>query len=386
MKTLYLHIGTPKTGTSAIQELCVLNQETLNKKGYCYPVFKTSYAGFSKRRNGMFLQKSIYKDGVRQTEEEKKFFEENMNEVFHLFKTYDNVILSDEGIWAASYELRRSLWKDLKELGGSHDFAVKVIVYLRRQDVYMVSIWKQRVKGNALKKSDGDIPWEEYIANVPENLQLDYYAALERISAALGKENIIVRRYERGSFPDGLIQADFLKVIGLELTDEYVLEKETVNQSLSGNTCEIKRVVNTLEDITEKESLFLRRALLGYSRISEEAYPRSMFSVQEAKDFMEKFRQGNRKVAKEYMNEPDGELFEMSFPDAEKWEKDNPYMLDDVIRFAAESDISVLRRMEEENKALKDELKSLRTELDGLKNKLRHPLKTGIKILLKKRK
>ena len=111
-----------------------------------------------------------------------------------------------------------------------------------------------------------------------------------------------------------------------------------------------------------------------------------MFSVQEAKDFMEKFRQGNRKVAKEYMNEPDGELFEMSFPDAEKWEKDNPYMLDDVIRFAAESDISVLRRMEEENKALKDELKSLRTELDGLKNKLRHPLKTGIKILLKKRK
>ncbi|TGY97567.1 hypothetical protein E5329_04120 [Petralouisia muris] len=32
MKTLYLHIGTPKTGTSAIQIFCKDNQETLKKK------------------------------------------------------------------------------------------------------------------------------------------------------------------------------------------------------------------------------------------------------------------------------------------------------------------------------------------------------------------
>lgn len=39
MKTLYLHIGTPKTGTSAIQIFCKDNQETLKKQGYYYPIF-----------------------------------------------------------------------------------------------------------------------------------------------------------------------------------------------------------------------------------------------------------------------------------------------------------------------------------------------------------
>ena len=32
MKTLYLHVGTPKTGTCAIQELCTLNQGLLNSQ------------------------------------------------------------------------------------------------------------------------------------------------------------------------------------------------------------------------------------------------------------------------------------------------------------------------------------------------------------------
>lgn len=379
MKTLYVHIGTPKTGSSAIQEFCSVNRKLLESKGYCYPKFKNYYAGYSKRRNGLFLQKCIYQDGVRQIGEEEQRFQENMSIILRKFGTYDNVILSDEGIWAASYELRESLWKDLKEIGDRHQFTVKAIVYLRRQDVYMDSRWKQRVKGNALKKSQVDIPWEKYISNVPEELQLDYYTALEKISAVLGKENLIVRRYERSYFPDGMIQADFLSVIGLELTDEYLIRKDTVNESLSGNTCEIKRVLNTLPELTGDESLLFRRILLSYSRISEEAYPSSMFSTEEAREFLSRFQEGNRKVAEEYLGEPGEELFDLSFKELPKWEKDNPYMMDDVIRFAAEANISVLRRMEEENRALREEIRDL-------KHKLRHPFETLIRIILKKRK
>ena len=33
-KTLYLHIGTPKTATTAIQMFCEVNQSVLNEKGY----------------------------------------------------------------------------------------------------------------------------------------------------------------------------------------------------------------------------------------------------------------------------------------------------------------------------------------------------------------
>lgn len=37
MKTLYLHIGTPKTGTTSIQEFMVCSREALQKHGICYP-------------------------------------------------------------------------------------------------------------------------------------------------------------------------------------------------------------------------------------------------------------------------------------------------------------------------------------------------------------
>ena len=34
MKTLYLHIGTPKTGTTSIQHFCYDNMNRLSEEGY----------------------------------------------------------------------------------------------------------------------------------------------------------------------------------------------------------------------------------------------------------------------------------------------------------------------------------------------------------------
>lgn len=42
-KTLYVHVGTTKTGTTAIQSFCIDNDEVLHRKGYCYPLFPYRY-------------------------------------------------------------------------------------------------------------------------------------------------------------------------------------------------------------------------------------------------------------------------------------------------------------------------------------------------------
>ena len=51
MRTLYVHIGTPKTATTSIQMFCVENQKVLNKQSYSYPLldFVYPHVGFINR-------------------------------------------------------------------------------------------------------------------------------------------------------------------------------------------------------------------------------------------------------------------------------------------------------------------------------------------------
>lgn len=394
MKTLYVHIGIPKTATTSIQKFCSDNETVLNKHGYCYPRFPWKYTPNPTRRNGLFLYKEIAENGIRQREEEDRRRAEGFAVIQELFKTFDYVILSDEIIWHASYRRRKTIWNEIKEQGERIGFSVKIIVYLRRQDEYVSSWWNQIIKAGAKYPPTGyeETPWEEYRANIPPSMQIDYCHALEKIAAVLGKENIIVRRFERNQFYGGMIESDFLHCLGLELTDEYSISPQYSNQRLSGNTPEIKRVINSLPDVTWQEQTFFRKVLLKCSETSEQVYPCSMFSREEAIDFMKQFQAGNDTIVREYLGEEDGTpLFSTQFKETEKWKKDNPYMQDDIIRFIGESNLQLLRKIEQERikseqeqKKLIQEQQNLKKELEEMKKALKHPVRTCLKRILKK--
>ena len=122
-KTLYIHIGTPKTGTTAIQGFCQDNAEELARHGYCFPDFTWLCPDFRSVRNGHFLVESVKDaDGRVCAEAERQIFCRGMERIAELFRTYEAVILSDEGIWMATFERRKSLWRELaavrEEAGG----------------------------------------------------------------------------------------------------------------------------------------------------------------------------------------------------------------------------------------------------------------------------
>lgn len=70
MKTLYLHIGTPKTGTTSIQEFMVCSREALQKHGICYPDIQKKFANISPNRNGHFLVCRLWEGDQRNKEKE----------------------------------------------------------------------------------------------------------------------------------------------------------------------------------------------------------------------------------------------------------------------------------------------------------------------------
>lgn len=330
MKTLHIHIGTPKTATTAIQNFCMENEKILEREGYCYPRFPYVYTKVSEGRNGHFLVGPT--DGTKWGTTEQERYKEAMGRIRELFLAFDDVILSDEAIWRLMDDSREKLWPSLAKEAKAGGFSLHVIVYLRRQDEYFISTWNHNIKQKV--GTYANIPFVGFHENVKKETRLEYYEKLERIAAVVGKEKITVRRFEKKKFAGGSIYADFLSAIGLKMNEAYVISPGIRNIGLYGNTHEMKRVLNGLPEMAEPVSeKFIRDRLIECSEMSGGEYPAEMFSKKETQDFLAHYRTGNQKVAEEYLHEPGGELFDYTVKDAPKWEKENPFVYDDIIRF-----------------------------------------------------
>lgn len=356
-KTLYIHVGTQKTGTTAIQGFLTDNREILREKGYAYPIFPYYYPRVSEERNAHFLVGRILdENGNRCKDIEQKNYREAMDYIVKLFEEVDYVVLSDEHIWQSTLRDYPFLWDDLKKESEKAGFRIKIIVYLRRQDDYAASLWNQIIK-TAIRKDRHTQTFDEFIAKPPRYIQLDYYKKLESIAAVLGKDNIVVRVFERERFYGGSVYADFLKSIGLELTDDFQIFYNEKNGGLTGNTHEIKRILNSLPELADGEANnMLRNILLECADISAKEYPTMMYSEEQAKEFLAKYSESNQRILKEYLHEEGTELFSAKIKELPKWEKDNPHMQDDLIRFVG----MVAIHFWNENKKRKAEIEALK--------------------------
>lgn len=367
MKTLYLHIGTPKTATTAIQNFCSENQSVLAGKGYYYPIFDYVFPHVSRNCNAHFLLTH---------NDQYPYIQEGTKTLLDLFETYDNIILSEEKIWNAGFYYH--CWEQLKENIIDKGICIKVIVYLRRQDELLFSWWNQRIKFG--KKHYSTITWDELIRTRPY-IQLDYYASLERIAAYVGKENIIVRVFDKKAFlnsdPNKTILADFLETIGLEYTQDYTVTNLIRNPSLSKNNVEIKRILNMLPDVSSEENVFFRNIMVELSGGGSSDNTKSMFSPEELDNFLSDYKEGNMRIAKEYLNAE--KLFDYTYNADDKWTLDNPEFTADVIRFFGTTTLFLLRELNR----VKAQQQIQNQHISNLRFKLKHPAKAIVRKIKK---
>lgn len=218
--TLLIHIGMPKTGTTALQNFMLNNNDKLEKHGWCYPVLSGNSKMDDLERWELETVGNGYKmyDALIESQNVSEW-DKGMNILLKFLKNR-NVILSTEYIYEHGTE---EFIENIKKIYGN----IKVVVYLRRQDRVIESRYNQYIKSGVECERFLKFLDSEYI---PDGL-LDFLLKLDSISRVIGKENLVVRVYEKQQLIGNDIITDFLSILGIPRYPED-LEWKKVNGSM----------------------------------------------------------------------------------------------------------------------------------------------------------
>lgn len=370
MKTLYLHIGTSKTGTTTIQTYCGINREQLKSKGVLFPIMPYHYDRITENRNGHFLYATIYENGVRNKEKEKQVLKQELDYIVDCFKDYDNVLLSEESIWWATATRRKGLWKYLQEHSQQNHYQVKIIVYLRRQDQFMMSRYNQIIKTDT---GGGTQRFYEYFKDMNGKYKcvMNYRQRLDYMAKFFPKENIVVKRFDRSYFYNGDLNADFLHILGVEIDDTFAELPKDENLGISVQSGELKRVLNRLGTMTFAEN----QKLLQMLNECEELLPKrevSIMTTEHIEKFMKKFIDDNESIAVDYIG--DGKpMFDYNYKKKPVWSYEDKNYHEEVILFFAKAIDSVYKeniQLKKENERLNNNIEKINKQIENINQKL----------------
>jgi hypothetical protein len=343
-----LHIGINKTGTTSIQSFLVKNRKMLRKQGFLYPrtlgstqhIKLAAYALDSNDltagyRIRMGLTSSQSLEAFRSNLREKL-----SNELAAAPIGTKTVIFSAESCSAFSQE---SELYCLKNLLSEFFDDIEVVVYLRRQDQFAVSLYSTTLKGGG---NTTKTPFE--IERI-----LDYAQLLELWGGVYGVENLTVRLYSSADLVGGDALSDFCEVCGIRLEDMDELPARS-NTSLNTeghifletfNGYLPKIVDGIINPLRGPVKLFMEKEYSGRPPLP---------SRQEAMGFYQKYADSNSKVcANWFPGRPT--LFNENFSKYPEQEDTPDLTFEDGVGIAA----SLWKNLMEENIRLKKELAEL---------------------------
>lgn len=365
MATVYLHIGLPKTGTTSIQNFLTDNEDILKQHGIIFPDLGLRYPNVGYRRNAHFMIADYI-------DENKKHFpdrpcadyDSSFDKIAELAKEYDRIILMDEAIWRGSKK-RSDFWPQLKNDFERRNLDLRIIVYFRRQDSYVQSLYAQKIK------SDKSYTFYEFLDFLKDvDYPLDFASYMDRLSAIFGKDKLILRVFEKGQYmgPEHNLFSDFLDIFGLTLSDGFEIKNELHNRTLEGTYLEMRRRLNLLP-VPVRSSPVLKNSIYDIQRISpytEKRPKHTLFQIEDQHAFLQTFAESNQRLAKEYLGREDGVLFRIGVEDLPVESLSEEEMLRDTILIYGRA----LEKLEEINNNLEKNLKLLEKKQTMLEKKI----------------
>jgi len=302
-KTLYLHIGIEKTGSTALQAVSGLNRATLRQHGIFYPktpgernhtkltIFAADAANaLDLRRLARLFPDNAYEE-----------FKANFAEALRAEIAADacpQIYLSNEHLSSRlkSVEEIRRLAAIIRPLAES----VKIVVYLRRQAELFLSTYSTSIKAGRTKALEA--PKKD------QHPRYNYEHLLVRWAEVFGDANLIVRIYDRDTLVGHDVVKDFFSIMGYEPGPDIEIPT-TLNARLDHDTlCFLlefnKHIPPFLEESVNPDRGDIIDALEARAKKSTLLVPASVL-----RHIATTYEESNERVARRFLGRPDGKLF-----------------------------------------------------------------------------
>lgn len=236
---LFLHIGLHKTGTSSIQESLIQNKDNLAKEGILYI---NNLKIFDNILNNDYFNIKLVGKCITELENISK----SKN------NTIKKIIISNEAFSGNPFDGYKKLKIIVKYLSKiSKRFETKIILYLRRQDELIESLYIQSIKDG---KTD---LFNDFIKTLKYD-SFNWSNYLKIWMQHFSKNQLIVRMYDKKKYKDGNIVTDFACALESKLLKNDITFYEE-NKGYSQASLEVAQMLN--QYLNEYEKRYVRHFL-----------------------------------------------------------------------------------------------------------------------------
>jgi len=214
MTDLYLHIGSNKAGSTAIQTFARNNEVLLKRNDILYPPIGRNGQGAHHPLCFSFIDPQTTADTRYHPRPDAKAI---MDEVVKSAASHSRVLISSEALFWTGGLNASAIERFIRNFA-----RVLVIVYLRRNDAYLESMYKSRVRAGDL------LPTFETFC---EETDRDYWRITAFWESLVGAGNLIVRPFVETVWWNKDLVGDFLRCLDPLLLEQDWNREWTANES-----------------------------------------------------------------------------------------------------------------------------------------------------------
>ena len=289
---LYLHIGAPKTGSTALQHFFCNNRKQLLDHNILYPEASLRAYG---HHDIAFL---VAGDYPKWATPQEKGLGELLGLINQEIESHQgHLLMSSENFYLLPAPQR--LKEQFEALAIIPNYQIKIIINVRRQDEAHESWYNQTVKAQG------------YTHTIDESINefqklWDYNERLQEWEQSFGRDNIVVCPYYSVDTDKQRLFIDFLSVMGLDSSD-FDLPDTPINNAINKDLLEFQRLMNRLP-LSHQEKRTFHQELMELTTASQDLNlfnNSSLLTTKQRNEIMANYAESNRRLSEKHLKGAD---------------------------------------------------------------------------------